>query len=350
MSENMLAAVKSVAYGLGAELKEVPVPRPSFGEVLVKVEKAAICGSDHERFYWEPGKGEPTFTDHLILGHEAAGTVQEVGPGVSRVEPGQHVAVETHVPCGRCIQCLTGDQHICSDLGVLGLNYNGCFAQYVLLPQACVVPVPPEMPFEQAAILEPTGVAYHALSKTRVAGNTVLISGCGPIGLMAVQIARVLGASQIVAIAKHQDQAEMARSLGADHVAPTEDDAIAAAVGKAGGGYGMGVGIELAGVPQSAINVFKAMRKSGEVVLVGNLPPFEFDIYNLLCRKELKVHGQHGRRMYNTWVEVMGLVAGGRLKLDEFVTADLPLSQLAQAFELSKRPDQTKVLISPWGL
>ncbi len=348
MPREMLAAVKSVAHGHGVELKKLPVPQPGPGEVLVKVIKAAICGSDHIRFYWEAGRGEPPFTDHLTLGHEAAGVVEAVGLAVNRVEPGQRVAVETHIPCGRCIQCLTGDQHICSNLGVLGLNRNGCFAQYVLLPQACVVPAPPEMPFEQAVLLEPTGVAYHALSKTRVAGNTVLISGCGPIGLMAVQIARVLGAARIVAIAKHEAQAEMARRMGADLVTPPLEAEIAQAVEKAGGGYGMGVGIELAGVPDSAINVFKSMRKSGEVVLTGNLPPFKFDIYNLLCTKELTVHGQHGRRMYNTWVELMGLVASGRINLEALVTADLPLMDIEKGFELSKQPEQTKVLLSPW--
>jgi threonine 3-dehydrogenase len=349
MSDKMLAAVKSLAHGLGVELKNLPIPEPGPGEVLVKVVKTAICGSDHERFYWEPGKGEASFSDNLTLGHEAAGIVEAVGAAVNRAEPGQHVAVETHVPCGHCIQCLTGDQHICSNMGVLGLNYNGCFAQYVLLPQASVVPVPPDLPFEKAAILEPTGVAYHALSKTRVAGNTVLISGCGPIGLMAVQIARVLGAAQIVAIAKHEPQAEMAYDMGADIVVPPVDAEVATAVQKAGGGYGMGVGIELAGVPASALMVFKSMRKSGEVVLTGNLPPFEFDFHSLLCKKELKVNGQHGRRMYNTWIEVMGLLASGRLNLDAFVTADLPLAKIAEAFELSKQPDQIKVLLSPWS-
>lgn len=348
MPAEMLAVVKSVAHGLGAELKQLPIPTPGEGEVLVRVEKAAICGSDHERFYWQPGMGEPSFRDNLVLGHEAAGVIEAVGPAVNRVEPGQPVAVETHVPCGHCIQCLTGDQHICSNLGVLGLNYDGCFAQYVLLPQASVVPLPPGMPFEQAAILEPFGVAYHALSKTRVAGNSVLISGCGPIGLMAVQTGRALGAAQIVAVAKHEVQAEQARKLGADYVASPELEDILAVVEKAGGGYGMGVGIEMAGVPQSTINLFEAMRKGGEVVLTGNLPPFEFDFHRLLSKKELTVHGQHGRRMYDTWLELIDLVSAGRLNLDGFVTADLPLSQVAEAFELSKRPEQTKVLLSPW--
>ena len=120
MPTEMLAVVKSVAHGLGAELKSLPVPRPAAGQVLLKVVKAAICGSDHERYYWEPGKGQPPFRDNLILGHEAAGMVEAVGQGVDRVRPGQAAAVETHIPCGHCVQCLTGDQHICSDLGVLG--------------------------------------------------------------------------------------------------------------------------------------------------------------------------------------------------------------------------------------
>jgi threonine 3-dehydrogenase len=350
MSDTMTAVVKSVAHGKGAEIKSLPIPQPGAGEVLVKVVKAAICGSDHARFYWEPGKGEPPFTDNLILGHEGAGVVEQVGPAVNRVELGQKVAVETHIPCGHCVQCLTGDQHVCSNLKVLGLNHNGCFAQYVLLPQACVVPVPQEMPFEIAAVLEPTGVAYHALSKTRIAGNIVMISGCGPIGLMAVQIAKTLGAAKVLAVAKHAEQAAMAVKMGADLVCASDDDSITEAVEQAGGGYGMGVGIEFAGVKQSVLNVFKSMRKAGEVVLAGNISGgFEFDFYNLLCRKELTVHGQHGRRMYSTWVEVMALVDAGKLNLEGFATGDVPLEEVAEGFELSKRPEQTKVLLSPWS-
>jgi threonine 3-dehydrogenase len=347
MEKTMKGVVKTHEMGAGAELRTVPVPQVGPGDVLVKVEKVAICGSDKHRYHWEPSMGKPNFLSPVILGHEIAGKVIQVGPGVTRTKVGDLIAAETHIPCGTCIQCLTGDPHICHNLKVLGMNRDGVFSEYVLLPQACAVPMPEEVPPEQAVLLEPMGVAYHALSKVRVDGNSVLVVGCGPIGLMAIQLAKILGAACIIAVSKRPFQGEMAKKLGASFVTSPELEEIKMAVNKATGGYGVGVALEMSGSSSGVEASFASTRKGGELVLVGFPKPMNFDFQNYLVRKELRVHGQHGRRMYNTWVELLSLLKGGMIPLSYYVTADLPLEEFGKGFELASQDGQIKVLLTP---
>ena len=347
MEGTMKAVVKTHEMGAGAELRTVPIPQVGLGDVLVKVEKAAICGSDRHRFRWEPSLGKPNFKSPVIMGHEAAGKVIEVGAGVSRTKVGDLVAGETHIPCGTCIQCLTGDSHICHNLKLLGSSRDGVFSEYVVLPQVSAVPMPAGMTAEQAVLLEPMGVAYHALSKVRVDGNSIMVVGCGPIGLMSIQLARILGASCILAVAKRRSQGEMAKKFGATYVTGPELEEIKAAVYEATGGYGVGVVLEMSGSAGGVEASFVSTRKGGEIILVGFPKPMNFDFENSLVRKELRVHGQHGRRMYNTWVELLSLIQAGRIQLSAFVTADVPLEEFEKGFALASQEGQIKVLLTP---
>jgi threonine 3-dehydrogenase len=347
MEKTMKAVVKTHEMGAGAELRKVPIPSVGPGEVLVKVEKVAICGSDKHRYNWEPAMGKPNFLSPIILGHEIAGKVIQVGPGVTRTKVGDLIAGETHIPCGTCLQCLTGDPHICHNLKVLGLNRDGVFSDYVLLPQACAIPMPEGIPPEHAVLLEPMGVAYHALSKVRVDANSVLVAGCGPIGLMSIQLAKILGASCIIAVAKRRFQGEMAKKLGATIVTNPEPEEIKRTVNQATAGYGVGVALEMSGSPSGVEASFASTRKGGEIVLVGMPKPMNFDFQTYLVRKEVRVHGQHGRRMYNTWVELLSLLKAGMISLADYVTADLPLEEFAKGFELASQDGQIKILLTP---
>jgi len=347
MTETMRAVVKDQKLGYGARLERVDLPRPGPGEVLVRIEKAAICGSDKLRYRWGPGSGPPDFLPRLIMGHEAAGRVVGLGPGVSGLEKGRKVALETHLTCGACLQCRTGQSHVCHNLKVLGVHRDGCFAEYIALPRECAVPLPEEIPLTQAVLLEPLGVAYHALSKVRVAANPALVLGCGPIGLMAVHLARALGAAPILAVAKHPLQAKLARDKGADLVLSPDPAEIKAAVAEATDGYGVGAALELTGTREGVLAAFEAVRKAGELVLVGTMRPLEFDFQRFLNRKELTVHGLHGRRLFETWTGLLDLLRAGRLDLSGLVTADLPLESFEEAFALADQKDQVKVLLSP---
>jgi threonine 3-dehydrogenase len=347
MRKTMKAVVKTHDMGKGAELREVTIPEVGPGDVLVQVEKAAVCGSDKHRYYWESSMGKPNFTSPLIIGHEMSGKVIEVGTEVKRANVGTRIAAETHVPCGTCLQCLTGNFHICHNLEVLGLHRDGCFSDYIVLPQACTVPVPEELPPDETVLLEPMGVAYHALSKVKVGGNSVLIVGCGPIGLMSVQLAKILGASCIIAAGKRSLQREMAGSLGANIVTGPDPDEVKAAVNDATDGYGVGVALEMSGNPIGVETAFGSVRKGGELVLVGMPKAMTFDFQRYLVRKELRVHGQHGRRMYDTWVDLLGLLESGALEISGYVTADVSLEEFDRAFELANGEDQIKVLLTP---
>jgi len=343
----MKAVVKTHEMGAGAEWRDVPIADVTPGDILVKVEKAAICGSDKDRYRWEPSMGNPNFTSPIIIGHEMAGRVVEVGPGVTRTKAGDLIAVETHIPCGTCIQCMMGDQHICHNLKVLGLNRDGCFSEYVTLPQACAIPLPKGVTSEQGALLEPMGIAYHALSKVKVAGNSVLVVGCGPIGLMAAQLAKILGASCVIAVGKYPFQREMAKSLGATLVITSDPGEVKTAVQDATDGYGVGAALEMTGSVPGVGIAFECMRKGGELVLIGFPKPMTFDFQTSLVRKELKVHGQHGRRMYETWADLLALLKAGIIDPAQYVTSDVPLEEFDKAFELAGREGQIKIVLTP---
>ncbi len=347
MDRTMRAVVKTHEMGFGAEWREVSIRAPGTGEILVKVGQAAVCGSDRDRYRWEPSLGKPKFISPIIIGHEMAGTVVETGAGVTRIGTGDRVAVETHIPCGTCIQCLTGDPHICHRLKVLGLNRDGCFSEYVTLPETCAVPLPPEVSFDQGALLEPMGIAYHALSKVKVSGNSVLVVGCGPIGLMAIELARIMGAPYIFAVAKHSFQREWAERMGATLVREPNPAEVKSAVLEMTDGYGVGVALEMTGSSVGVEVAFDCVRKGGEIVLVGFPKPMTFDFQNGLVRKELRVHGQHGRRMYQTWTDLLALLKAGLIDPSVYITSRLPLQDFPRGFELADRGDQIKVLLTP---
>src|SRR5512143_2916894 len=249
MPETMLAAVKPNSAA-GIELRDVAIPKFGRQDVLVKVKVASICGTDLHIYDWDrwaQGRIRPP----LIPGHEFCGEVAAVGSEVTTVQEGDFVSAEMHVACGKCLQCRTGEAHICQNVKIIGVDANGAFAEYVCIPESNIWKLGPEIPQEYASILDPLGNAVHTVLAGDIAGKTVAITGCGPIGLFAIAVARACGAATVFAIEVNEYRRKIAKLMKADFVLdPTKDD-VKSIVMDHTNGVGVDVLLEMAGNPDA---------------------------------------------------------------------------------------------------
>lgn len=345
-----MRALQKPAPAPGARLIETEAPRPGLGEVLVRVRATSVCGTDLHIWNWD-GWAAGRFPAPMVFGHECAGEVVEVGRGVDplMVKVGDRVSAETHLACGRCLQCRTGRKHICRNLRILGVDVPGVFAEYVVVPAENAWVNDPDLPWEVASIQEPFGNAVQTvLAGPGVSGRTVLVNGCGPIGLMAVQVARACGAALIVASDPNQGRLALAAGLGADlTVNPLERD-LDATVRDATRGDGVDALLEFSGSPAGIRAAFRALTFGGHASLLG-LPalPVEFDLANDIVFKAATVIGISGRLMFDTWYQVRELVRSRRVDLARIVSHDLDLADFGRVFDLVARGEAVKVVMRP---
>ncbi|WP_152541184.1 L-threonine 3-dehydrogenase [Kallotenue papyrolyticum] len=344
--ETMRAVVKARAAA-GAELQTVPVPTIGPQDVLVRVRAATICGTDLHIYRWDRW-AQSRIRPPMVFGHEFAGDVVAVGSEVSTVQVGDFISGETHIVCGACYQCRTGQYHICRRVQILGVDRPGCFAEYVALPASNAWRNDPGLDPAVAAAQEPFGNAVHTALSTDLATKSVLITGCGPIGLFAVGIARAAGASRIFATDVNPQRLEMARMMGATDLLDARGDVVGAIMA-ATAGEGVDVLLEMSGHPAAIDQGFAALRYGGYAALLG-LPgkPLEhFDLANHIVFKGATVYGVSGRKMYETWYRTRELVTTGRVDIAPIITHRLPLEAFAEAFEMMIRGEAAKVALLP---
>jgi len=333
----------------GAELRDVPIPVPGDGELLIRVEAASLCGTDLHIYRWDDwaesrlGGGLPR-----IFGHEMAGRVVAHGPnlrGRGEIPLGTLVAAETHLVDQSCYQCRTGREHVCANLRILGVDMDGAFAQYIALPAHNAWPSEGLSP-EIAAIQEPMGNAVHAAFVEELAGQTVVVTGCGPIGLMTVAIAKLAGAARVFATDINPERLEIARRMGADVVINGKDDVVAR-LRELTGGIGVDVVLEMSGAEVAIRQGFEAVTNGGRVSLLG-IPerPITLDLASDVIFKGLRVYGITGRKMFETWYRTQALLAQG-LDLTPIVTHRIALRDYHQAFELLAGGHAGKVVLLP---
>jgi len=344
----MRALVKA-SPSAGAELRDVPVPVPGDGELLIRVEAASLCGTDLHIYRWDDwaesrlGTGLPR-----IFGHEMAGRVVAHGPNVrgrGEIPLGTLVAAETHLVDQSCYQCRTGREHVCANLRILGVDMDGAFAQYVALPAHNAWPSAGLSP-EIAAIQEPMGNAVHAAFVEELTGQTVVVTGCGPIGLMTVAIAKLAGAAKVFATDINPERLEIARRLGADVVINGREDVVGR-LRELTGGVGVDVVLEMSGAEVAIRQGFEAVTNGGRVSLLG-IPerPITLDLASDVIFKGLRVYGITGRKMFETWYRTQALLAQG-LDLTPIVTHRIALRDYHQAFELLAGGHAGKVVLLP---
>jgi threonine 3-dehydrogenase len=346
MASNMKAVVKASAVP-GADITSVEVPAVKSGHVLVRVRAAAICGTDLHIYDWNEW-AQHRISPPMVIGHEFCGEVVEIGEGVTQVRRGDLIAGETHVPCGECYQCKTGLQHVCRNMKILGVDVPGVFSEYALIPEVCAWKIRPDTDPIVGAVLEPFGVAVHAVLSEDVAGKVVGVFGCGPIGLFAVSVARACGASKVIACEVIPERLQMAHAMGATHLVNPQEDDVVEHILDITHGNGLDVGVELSGASSALNQTLAAMTRGGRVSIAGLQPkPPEIDIVNNVVYKELRIYGITGRVMFGTWYKASALIESGAVELYHAIAGEYSLSEFQKAMTIAHSGVAGKLILVP---
>ena len=335
----------------GANLEDVPVPRPGPGEVLIEVAAASICGSDIHIYEWDSWAPDRIRTP-MTFGHEVAGHVVATGPEVHHIAPGAFVSAEGHVFCGFCPQCRRGRMHTCEKMRILGVDFDGGFAEYVVIPERNAWLVDTRIPPDIASIHDPFGNAVHTVfiegGAQDVVGSTVVVLGCGSIGLFAVGIARACGARQVVAVEPNDFRQGLAKQMGADVVVdPGRVDAVDAVM-EATEGHGAEVVLEMSGVPSVIDQGTRMLAGGGRMALLG-LPgePVTLEITDQVIFKEARLYGVTGRTIFRTWELTSTLLATGMVDVSPIITHRFSLEDFEEAFDAVTSGRSGKVILTP---
>ena len=330
----------------GAELIERQVPTPGPGEVLLKMVAASICGTDYHLYSWDTWASE-IVKPPVVLGHELAGVVAATGSGVTRVKGGDLVGVESHIVDWTCAQCRAGNMHLCRNLRVIGAHVDGGFAEYVVIPETNAIEsngLDPAI----VALQEPMGNAVHAAFVEPIEGKSVAITGCGPIGLCSVGIARAAGASLVVATDTEPYRLQLAREMGADLALDARNPDTVRSVLDATGGDGVDAVLEMSGAGPALTQALEFVTRGGRISLLGIFPePVSVDLSDMVIQRGIRLYGIYGRRIYDSWERTQALLRSGRFDPTPILTHRFDLADWERGFELIASRHAGKVVLVP---
>jgi threonine 3-dehydrogenase len=342
----MRALVKESA-GPGIVLREVPVPVCGPSEALIRVHYAGVCGTDLHIWEWDSWASN-RLKPPVIVGHEFAGEIVQLGPGADTaglLQIGDLVTAEGHVVCGHCLQCRLGVGHLCRRTQIIGVDRDGAFADYIVMPASNVMKLE-GIPTEIGAIMDPLGNAVHTVLEADVPGSTVLVLGCGPIGCFAVGVARAAGASLVIASDFNPKRLELARTMGAQVTLNPGSDDVLGRIRELTGGDGVDLVCEMSGHPSGHAQAFAAARLGGRVNLLGTPNrTTEVDFAGDVIFKGLTLYGVTGRKMYHTWHQMQRFLRAGQLDPRPVITHRFPLERIADAIQVIKDGQAGKVIL-----
>ncbi|NQU74695.1 MAG: L-threonine 3-dehydrogenase [Planctomycetes bacterium] len=327
----------------GLWLDEVPVPGYGIDEVLVKIHKTGICGTDVHIYNWDEWS-QKTIETPMVIGHEFVGEVVEVGSNVKDIKPGDHVSGEGHIVCGRCRNCLAGRRNLCPETKGLGVNRDGAFAEYLSIPVTNVWVCSPRVSEETYAYFDPLGNAVHTALSFDVLGEDVLITGAGPIGIMAVAVARHAGARFVVITDVNDFRLDIARKMGATLALNVAQDNIAAAQKQLGMHEGFDIGLEMSGNPLAFRDMIANMAHGGKIAALGIQPADTGVDWNSIVFGGLTIKGIYGREMYETWYKMTMMIETG-MDVSAVVTHRLPYVEFEKGFEAIRAGKAAKVVL-----
>jgi threonine 3-dehydrogenase len=337
-----MKAIMKMKSGEGLEIgnavKQTPGPR----DVLVRVKKTGICGTDRHIFEWDAwsaGRIKPP----LVAGHEFVGIVEDTGVAVQAVRPGDRVSGEGHIGCGRCYCCRTGQSHICDHVDIIGVDIQGCFAPYVVLPESNIWKVDDNIPDDQACLFDPFGNAMHTVMAQPISGKQILVVGCGTIGLMAIGIAHAGGADRIIAVDPNPIKRKYAKAMGADCVLEQADEA---EVKKLTDREGADVLLEMSGHPKAIVQGFRCVRNGGQVSSLG-IPAGDISIpwATQVIFKGITIHGINGRRMFDTWYQCESFLRRHPNLIEPLITHRLPFDRFEEGIRAMQSGEACKVVL-----
>ncbi len=338
-------AIRKQAAAPGLERIKIETPKIGSSDILVKVRAASICGTDMHIYEWDPwaqGRVHPPLT----VGHEFCGNVVQVGSEAHNIQVGDYISGETHIVCGVCEFCRTGRGHLCPNTHIIGVDRDGAWAEYVAIPAVNAWKNPPDLPPYLATLKENFGNAVHTAFSVDTRSKSVLVTGCGPVGVMSIPVAKACGARQVIATDISEYRLDLAKTLGADVIINSADSNAAQKIVDATNGLGVDTWLEMSGAPAAIAQGFTALKSGGEVAMLG-LPSklMTFDLANWIIFKGAVVHGIEGRRLWETWFQAEGLLHSGAVNLEKIVTHTFPFASYQEALHVMESGKSGKVVL-----
>ncbi|MBA2657917.1 MAG: L-threonine 3-dehydrogenase [Tatlockia sp.] len=327
----------------GIWMQDVPVPEYGVNDVLIKIHKTAICGTDIHIYNWDEW-AQATIPVPMTVGHEFCGEIVELGREVKGFHIGQRVSGEGHLTCGFCRNCRAGRRHLCRNTIGVGVNRPGCFAEYLAIPASNVISLPDNISTEQAAMFDPFGNAAHCALAFDMVGEDVLITGAGPIGIMAVAIARHIGARHVVITDINDYRLELALKMGATRAINVQSSSLKEVMDGLGMTEGFDIGLEMSGNPKALNDMVQAMNHGGHIALLGIPPKATIIDWNHVIFKGLIIKGIYGREMFETWYKMIAMLQSG-LNIEPVLTHQFPVADYQNAFEIMASGQSGKIIL-----
>ncbi len=344
MSKTMFGLEKSKPQQGIWMVEDQPIPEIGPNDVLIKIVKTAICGTDLHIYKWDEWS-QKTVPTPMIIGHEYIGHIVETGSEVNHLEKGQRVSGEGHIVCGHCRNCRAGQRHLCRNDRGVGVHRQGAFAQYLSLPAVNVFPIPDEISDDIAAIFDPFGNATHTALSFDMVGEDVLITGAGPIGIMAVAICKHVGARNVVITDVNPYRLKLAQKLGATRAVNVANENLETVMGELNMVEGFDVGLEMSGVESAFNQMLKTMNNGGKIALLGIPPGGKMDIdWNEVIFKGLEIKGIYGRKMFETWYKMAAMLQSG-LDISAIITHTYPIADFQKGFDAMVSGECGKVIL-----
>ncbi len=331
---------------IGIWLESVDKPTIGHNDVLIKVKKTAICGTDIHIFNWDDW-AQKTIPVPMTVGHEFSGEIVEIGSEVAGLKIGDRVSAEGHVTCGHCRKCRAGERHLCRNTIGIGVNRPGAFGEFISVPASNVCPLPATISDDLGAILDPLGNAAHTALCYDLVGEDVLITGAGPIGIMAVAIAKHVGARNVVITDVNDYRLGIAKQMGATRAINVSRKSTKDVMGELNMTEGFDVGLEMSGNPSAFSDMLNTMNHGGKIALLGILPDETPIDWNQVIFKGLEIKGIYGRRMFETWYKMIAMLESG-LDLSPVITHQYKIDNYEEAFEIMRSGKSGKVILD-WG-
>jgi len=327
----------------GIWIEDVPVPECGTNDVKIKISHTAICGTDLHIYKWNEW-AQRTLELPLVTGHEFVGIIEEIGPGVTHYKPGDRVSGEGHITCGYCRNCRAGKRHLCHKTIGVGIQRAGAFAEYLVIPESNVWPIHDDIPSEIAAFFDPLGNAIHTALSYEMVGEDVLITGAGPIGIMATAICKFVGARNVVITDVNEYRLNLAKKLGATKTINISKENIRDSFDELNMVNGFDVGLEVSGNPSAFKDMLEHMYHGGRIALLGLLPKSTQINWDDIIFKGLHVKGIYGREMYETWYKMTQMLRGG-LDISDVLTHQIPIDDFQKGFEIMESGNCGKIVM-----
>ena len=327
----------------GIWMEDVPIPNCSTNDVKIRITHTAICGTDLHIYKWDEW-AQRTLELPLITGHEFCGIIEDIGPGVTHYKPGDRVSGEGHITCGYCRNCRAGKTHLCHKTIGVGIHRDGAFAEYLVIPESNVWPIHEDIPSQVAAFFDPYGNAAHTVLSYEMVGEDVLITGAGPIGIMAVAICNFVGARNVVITDVNEYRLNLAQKMGASRTINVSNESISDCYSDLNMTSGFDIGLEMSGNPNAFKSMLENIYHGGRIALLGLLPESTQINWDDIIFKGLHIKGIYGREMYETWYKMTQMLRSG-LDISPVITHELSVDDFQDGFDIMEAGNCGKIVL-----